>query len=228
MSLRRPSYFTLIGSLPHLPAPGRADRLPINRQRLAQRFAMLDEDETRALSTAAELLVWQRAASFESDSQVARRYREALRELTHPGLRALVEYLMEVRTLLAALRRRERGDGVPAGGAPWGVGPRAAWIERHWEKPDFGLGAVHPWIAAARDHLAAGRAEELERLQIDLLWKYLDRIAVPDPFSFDAVFAYALKWHLLDQSLTRDPQAATERFRQMVEEVSHELEQDVA
>jgi hypothetical protein len=228
MSPARRSYFTLIGSLPHLPAPERADRLPINRQRLAQRFAMLDDAETRELELAAELLVWQRAASFDSEAEVVRHYGESLRRLTHPGLRSIVEYSMELRTVFAALRRKQRGGGPPAEGESWGVGPRAAWIERYWDKADFGLGAVHPWIAAAREHLAAGHAEELERLQIDLLWKYLSRIAAPDPFSFDAVIAYALKWHLLDQSLARDPEAATERFRQMVEEVSHELEQDVA
>ena len=228
MSGRRRSYFTLIGSLPYLPAPGRADRLPLNRQRYAQRFAMLGDDEKRQLESAAELLVWERAAAFATDAEVVERYATVLAEISHPALRAFVEQWMERRTILAALRRRQRGESAPPVGAPWGVGRRVGWIERQWDKPDFGLGATYPWIVAAREHLAAGRAEDLERQQIDLQWSYLNRVAEPDPFSFDAVFAYAMKWHLLDQWLTHDPEAATERFRQMVEEVSHELEQDAA
>lgn len=220
-------YFTLIGSLPHLPAPDRAERLPINRQRLLPRFAMLDERETRDLALAGDLLFWERSAAFESDAEVNRRTTWSLREISHPGLRRFVEYWMELRTVLAALRRQARGMGATSEGETWGVGPRALWIERNWDQPDYRLGAVHPWIGEARELLAAGRAEELQRLETDLLWKYLSRVAEPDPFSFDAVYAYRFKWYLLDRWLARDPEAATERFRHLVEEVSHELEQDV-
>ncbi len=227
MNLRRKSYFTLIGSLPYLPAPGRAERLPINRQRLKPRFGLLEAQETRELSIAGDLLFWG-SASFETDAEVMRRYDESLREITHPGLKSFIDYCMELRTILAALRRREKGMGAPTGGESRGVGPHALSIERNWDKPNFRLGAIYPWLAEAQESLSAGHAEDLQRLQIDLLWKHLSRVAELNPFSFDAVFAYRFKWHILDQWLSRDPQEAAQRFRHLVEEVSHETQQNVA
>lgn len=228
MNLRHKGYFTLIGSLPPLPAPDRAERLPINRQRLEPRFGMLEAQEARELSIAGDLLFWERSASFGTDAEVVRRYQEVAQEITHPGLMAFVEYWMDLRTVLAALRRQERGNGPPGSGELWGIGERARWIERNWDKPDFQLGAAYPWLAEAREHLSAGRAEDLQRLQTNLLWKYLSRVGDSAPFSFDAVFAYRFKWHLLDRWLSRDPEQATDRFRTLVEEVSNETEQDVA
>ena len=221
-------YFTLIGSLPHLPEFGKAVRAPINRQRLTQRFGSLGAEETRELEAVAGLLLWERSVSFENDAEVMQRYGEVLGQIEHADLRRFVQYWMEVRTVLAALRRQKRGEGVPSPKEVWGAGPRALWIERHWDKPDFALGAVHPWMAAARDHLAAGRAKDLQALETGLVWRYLDRIAEPDPFGFGAVFAYAFKWHLLNRWLSHNPAAATERFRNLVEEVCHELQQDDA
>lgn len=224
MNLGFDGYFTLIGSLPYLPEPDRAERLPINRQRFETRFGMLEPDEARELEIACDLLLWERSSSFATDAEVVSRYEWTLQELTQPALRSFVEHWMEIRTVLAALRRQQRGEGPPTEDEAWGVGPRVRWIERNWDKPDFRLGAVHPWIEPARQLLAGENVEELQRLQTNLLWKYLTRIAETDPFSFDAVFAYKFKWHLLDRWLSRDPEAATNRFRHLVEEVSHELE----
>ena len=131
MSRGYQGYFTLIGSLPHLAAPDQAERLPINRQRLEPRFAMLEEQEANDLSLAGSLLLWEHSGSFESESAVVDRYEECLREIRHSGLKAFVEFWMELRTVLAALRRKAKGGKAPAHGEKWGVGPRVGWIERH-------------------------------------------------------------------------------------------------
>jgi hypothetical protein len=225
MSVAR-EYYTLIGSLPYLPDPKRAARSPINRQRLAQRFGSLGEEETRELEGAANLLLWERSVAFDNDAQVVRYYRELLGQIEHVELRRFAEYWMELRTVFAALRRKQLGMGAPTRGEEWGIDPRAMWIERHWDRPDFGLGSVHPWMAEAREHLEAGHAKDLQALQTGLVWRYLDRASQGQPFGFAAVFAYVFKWHLLNRWLSHDPVAATERFRDLVREVCHEFEQD--
>ena len=51
--------------------------------------------------------------------------------MTDPGLRRFVEFWMELRTVLAALRRKKRGLGAPSRDETWGIDPQALWIERH-------------------------------------------------------------------------------------------------
>ena len=217
-----------MGGLPHLPAPGQAERLPINRQRLAQRIRLLRPDQQEQLRQVADLLVWERLASFETDAEVMQRYHEVLAGIRDDALRQFVHHWMAIRTVLAALRRRAAGRPAPTRGETWGIDPRARWIEGHWDQPDFGLAAACPWIVEAREHLAAERAVELDALQTRLVWRYLDRLAEPDPFGFAAVFAYAFKWHLLNRRLAQDPVRATERFRDLVKGACDELQQNVA
>ena len=218
----RKRYYTLMGSLPHLPPPGVAERLPINRQRMRQRLQSLDGEDFRNLAIAAELLVWERSPSVQTDADAVRRYRQSIGEVTHTGLRSFLEHMMAQRTIMAALRRKQQGLYPPSREEVWGFEPLASWITRNWNRSDFGLGARFPWIEEARGHLEQGRARELQDVQTRLLWSRLSRIADAEPFSFDAVFAYAARWHLLDRWLAQDPVAAGERFRSLVVEVTHE------
>ena len=77
---------------------------------------------------------------------------------------------MNLRTILAALRRRHRGErkrpATRVGSRPTG----SAHIETNWAHPDFKLGHIFPWISPARQHLENGESAALEELPMDLVW----------------------------------------------------------
>lgn len=211
-------YFTLWASLPALPDFTLADRLPINRQRLDARMNMLDDDDHRQLFTAGPLLAWDREAVARVDQQLAREYAAARPRLRNEVLRHFVDGQLENRTILAALRRRRLGQQSPLDRSAWGVGPRVRWLAEHWDEPNFSLEAPLPWIRQARDCLESGDAVELQRTMLDLAWRELGRIMERFPFRFEAVFAYAFRWGILNRWLAHDTEAAIERFRELVTE----------
>lgn len=215
-------YYSLIASLPWLPHFERAERLPINRQRLEKRLKSLQPDDARSLFLAEDFLVWQRMTPMKTNMEVAYQYSNVLRQIAHPGLKQLIEFSMEQRTIIAALRRQHLGLGPPVNGETWGVGGRVLWIESHWDTSDFGLAKVYPWIPETREYLTTENAKGLERLQTNIQWKFLSHKAESDPFGFEEVYSYVFKWHLLNQWLSYDAVTAKERFKNLVLEVVNE------
>ena len=218
MTSRR--YFTLMASLPPLPRLERAERLPINRQRLEERLTMLEDEDSEVVQTAWDYLLWQRQPIDRTDAEVARFYREITTSPSHPTLIKLIEFRMTERTLMVALRRRRRGLGPPKAGEPWGVGPWVRAIENGWDATDFKLGSVFPWIDEARRRLEADDSLGLQQLLMNLVWDHLVAIGEKDPFSFDALLAYLFRWDILNRWLTHDPPTAQRRFEALLAEVT--------
>jgi len=212
----RQRYYTLVGSLPRLVHFERAERLPINRIRLDQRLTSLDPSDATELSLAEALLEWQRYPLTYSDEQLAGHYREAMVRISNPDLRQFIELRMDQRSVLAALRRRHLGHGAPEQGEFWGIGPSCRWIEDHWERPDFELQRMHPWIPEARAKLRDDDAKGLQRLVMDGAWDRLGRIADDHPFGFEEVFAYVFKWDIVNRWLSNRADAATKRFQELI------------
>lgn len=211
-------YYMLVSSLPRMVPFERAERLPINRQRLEQRLLNLDPDHAAQLAEAQRIVEWRQQPMGRSDEQALALYRQVLERLTDPALRAFVQFRMEQRTVMAGLRRRHRGDPQPVAGEIWGVPSRADWLRRHWETPDFGVGSQFPWLDEARRLLDARAALELERLLMSVVWRRLGAIADSRPFGFEAVFAFVFRWDLVNQWLCYQAEAAVGRFRELVTE----------
>lgn len=215
-------YYTLVGSLPHLPHFERAEWLPISRLKLEQRLKMLAPEDAEELARAETLAAWQMTlAKPRTDAAMVARYREAMETTRQPALRDYLEYRLGLQTLVAALRRRKAGLPAPARGELWGVGPWVETILAHWHEPDFHLAVIHRWLPEARQHLDDRNALALERLLMDVVWQKLSRIAESDPFGFEAVFAFVFKWDILRAWLARDPAAAKTRFQELIKEVIH-------
>ena len=215
-------YYALVASLPRLVHFERAERLPINRERLDRRLRDLTPSHFEQLLLAERLVEWRRQPHGRTDAEVVRAYPQVMARLDEPCLRDLVAFRMEMRTLVAALRRRAAGEPAPAPGEPWGVPPRAEWVRRHWEEPEFGLGTHHPWLADARALLEAREARALERLLFDVVWRRLERVADDEPFSFDAVVRFVFRWDLVARWLAHEPAPAVERFRALIAEAMGE------
>jgi hypothetical protein len=217
---RQRQYIALLASLPPLPRFDRAERLPINEDRLAVRLRMLEGEDMAMVERVASFLAWQRQPVERTDAQVVTIFKEIVPVASeNPSLMAMIEFRMTERTIMAALRRRHRGMSAPTPGEEWGVGSWVQHIERNWEDPDFKLGKILPWVPQARQYLEAGETLALERLLMTLVWQRVDRLTENDPFGFEDVLAYLFKWDILQRWLSYDRDAARVRFDNLLTEV---------
>jgi len=221
---RQNQYYTLVASLPRLVRFDRAERLPINPQRLGERLRMLEPEDGEVVDRAVALLAWQGRPMARTGGEMAVEYGRLAELMDRPALKGVFEFPVNLRTVMAALRRRHRGLPVPEAGEPWGVGPLARHIERNWGEVDFGLTALYPWIPRARALLESGEALALERLLMSLNWERADRLAEGDEFGFEAVLAYLFKWDLVKRWLSHNGEAAKARFEELVSGVIDEKE----
>jgi hypothetical protein len=221
----RQLYITLLASLPPLPRFDRTERLPITRERLHQRLSMLTPDDAHLFEHAAEFLAWQRQTAIRTDQEMIAVVKKMEEHIAQPKLRSILDFPIDQRTIMAALRRRFRGFQAPASGEPWGVGRYVNHIEHNWEDPHFKLSAVYHWIPQARTHLEAGETLALERLLKNTLWDHVDRSVPPYEFGFSAVLVYIIKWDILDLWLSYDIEDAQTRFDELVTEVTDEQPQ---
>jgi len=215
-------YYTLVSSLPHLAHFERAERVAINRSRLDQRLTMLREDHARELGAAEALIMWHRQPRARTTAQIVEQYRRTLATVANDSMRAFVAFRMDMRTAIAALRLRHRGEPAPASPAELGVGPRCALILANWDAEDLGVRGIYPWIVEARAHVEGSRPVDMERLVMEVAWHRLTRIGDLDPFGFEGVFSYVFKWDITNSWLSHDAEAATVRFKELVTEAISE------
>lgn len=221
----RHQYFMLMASLPALPPFDQAERLPINRERLTSRQTMLTSEDSVLVESAATFFSWFRQPASRSDAEMVATYKRMAQIIEERGLWPLFELPVNLKNIIAALRRRLRGHPAPKHGELWGVGPLVSHIERHWDNPDFKLVAVYPWIPRVRTALEKGTALELERFIMGLVW---DRFNLPlpgGPFGIEALVAYLFKWGIVQQWLAYDKDHAQKRFEELVAEVSDEWDE---
>lgn len=226
-----PRYTTLMASLPPLGGLFEAREPAISRLKLTSRIRLLHPDDRRSLDRATGILSQSllpqvddeeegRAglASAAADALLLEQARRFFAEERQPLLRHLVRHRLDQRTIVAALRRRHRGESEPPRGQAWGFGPLVPTIERHWSQPALGLAGVFPWIPEAVRLLETNDLIALERLLFSLIWRELDRVGQGHHFDFEAVVVYLSRWSLVERWSNYDAGTAARRFRQLVEE----------
>lgn len=213
-------YYQLVASLPALPGFRHARLMPLSRRRLEERLDLLHPDDLADIRRAERLVSWRRQPVTRTTAQIIDLYEEVMATARNRELRSIVEFRMNMRTVMVALRLKRRGRSVPSGA--WGVGPYVRMIQSRWAEAEFGLDAVFPWIPEARAVLDQGDAMGLEGLLMDLSWKRLSQIADRHPFKFEQVFAFAFKWDILHRWLSYDAEKARERFEELILEVTRD------
>lgn len=210
-------YAALLASLPyHGPLFG-AKQTPLSRIRLNQRLALLDPLEAQDLSDARRLIEWAQQEPGMSDAEAVARARRLIDGITSPFVRELVTWRLEMRTLLAALRRRHRGERAPRD-RRWGFGRWVSRIAAHWNEPGFGLERAFPWLAEAARLLERGTPVELERLLLGVGWDHLERVSDGHYLDFEAVVIYVLRWDMIARWTTYDGDEAVRRFDELIEQ----------
>jgi hypothetical protein len=211
-------YFALMASLPYLPRFERAQRLPINRERLDARLAWLTPGDASTVRQAEQFLEWQRQPLERTDAQMVAEYGALMQRVRQTALRRMIEFRFGLRVALGALRRRRRGTGAPAPGEVWGAGPWVRQIERNWSDPEFRLAAQCPWLPQARALLERGETFALERLLMGVVWDHLGEVGRGHYFDLDAVLVYLFRWDILDRWLRYRRDAAATRIDQLATE----------
>lgn len=215
-------YYDLIASLPQMPHFAGAERLPITELRLIQRLKRLRPAHARQLQQAHALVRWRPEQMLgTTDESLVKAYSALMETDISLPLRDYVEFRMDQQTLIAAMRRQHDGLELPEGSRAWGVGPRVAFIRRHWETPHFGLASVFPWLRQARELFESGDALGLERLLMDVTWRRLTQHAERNMFGFESVFSYVFKWDLLQTRLACDADRGRIRFTELIDQVTH-------
>ena len=153
-----------------------------------------------------------------TDAEFLRQARELFATLESAFVKDIVNFRLELRSLVAALRRRRLGMAAPGDQEVWGCRRWLPSIRRQWQQPDFGLKMAVPWIAEANKLLESGDSAGLQRLQMELNWNHYRRVAGGHTFDFEAVVLYVLRWDMIDRWVRYDGQAAQVRFQKLVEE----------
>ena len=206
-------YYTLIAGLPHLPTHFDVERTPVSRPRLRQLLKQLADDDADTVHQLASFFSWDRQLIDQNDEDIRRRY-ELLMHNRQPLIRELVNHRINVRTIVAALRRRRDGLGPPTA-----VGELVEPIRRNWTDPTFLLGRRYPWIETFSEFMLAGETAKAERTLFEFTWRTWSQLAQRFTFSFEAVPLYVARWEIVDRWTSRDMSAGEQRFEQLTQEV---------
>ncbi len=211
------SYYMLVTSLPHLEPLFSTKQTPISRLKLDQRLALLEPEDAATLARIESLLLWGRLSMDQTDDDVVRRAHTVIARLDSDVLRGIVTARLELRTVVAALRRRQHGEATPAPGIRWGFGRWVDFIHRRWHEPHFGLERVYPWLTECKRLLDAGEVADLERHLLGVVWDQLSRVHAEHHFDFEAVVLYVLRWNIVARWSHYNGEAAVRRFARLVD-----------
>jgi hypothetical protein len=223
-----PPYVTLTASLPALGRLLAAKAPPINQPSLEHRLKALTPEDHREVTALRDVLSWTRLAMTESDPAFLARARRVEAGLRSEVLRGVLRDRLEIRTVVAALRRRHAGEDAPPAGEAWGYGRFVEIIRANWGAPDFGVGRSFPWVVAAREKLEAGDRTGFERVVLEAAWAAGTRRLAAHHFDLEAVVRYALHWSLVDRWARYDDDAATTRFGELLDGALTDLSQQMA
>lgn len=210
-------YTMLMTSLPYLGAPLTSRRPAISHIKLKRRLRVLTPGDAATLALIESVCNWEKLSAVKDDAAFAVRARRALAQLGDPLLNAIVLHRVELRSLVAAMRRRRRGLGAPAEHEKWGAGRWRATMSRNWDDPAFGLASVFPWAGEANRLMTGNETFALERLLSEVVWKELGRLSQGHHFDFVAVAAYVLRWEILERWTHYQAEHAQRRFGEIVD-----------
>ncbi len=210
----RSEYFTLITSLPPMPPALEHAELPVNWLRLEKRLDMLSSRDREIIARLERFLHWERRPEQHTDGGVIKAFEKIVTNIQYPLAHEIVTTLMDIRILVAALRRRQRDLAPPEPTGSWG-----RHIVRNWQRRNFGLGVRFPWLDELRGKLAEGNVMAAHRLITSVIWDYLRKLADRHNFDFEAVMLYLVRWDVVNNWVKQDREKGRKRFNQLTREV---------
>jgi hypothetical protein len=208
----------LMASLPPLGDLFGQNQTPLTEIQLRHRLKFLTDQDSKTLSQIEQLVRRSKQPAEWTDAQIVESAKALFDHLSSNTLKQAVEFVVNLRTIVAALRRRKLGENSPPKQSDWGYSPWIQRIERHWTEPDFGLGTVVPWVSKARRLWDDDDSVELERLILVESWKQFGRLSNGHYFDFAAVVLYVLRWSLINRRVNYDRETAQKRFNSLIDD----------
>lgn len=216
------AYYTLLTSLPHIDSLFDSKITPISRLQLDRRLSMLSQEDSDTLLKVEQLMHWSHLGEDVDEAALIRLAARLRSGLTSETLKDLVDWRLDMRTVIAALRRKMRGGQAP-GDPQWSYGSRYAYIRRNWSSPTLGLQHAFPWIPTVIECLDKQDYLTLEKTLLEAVWRKLDDIGRKHRFDFEAVIIYLLRWNLVARWTAYDSEQAMERFRELTDQALGEF-----
>jgi len=210
-------YVMLMASLPPLGDLFGQQQTPLTEVQLQHRLRYLIAEDSKTLSQIEQLVRRSKQPAEWTDAQIVGSTKALLDHLKSNTLKQAVEFVINLRTIVAALRRRRLGENSPPK-SEWGFSPWIKRIERHWTEPDFGLGSAVHWLPEARRLWDGDDSVELERLILVQSWKQFSRLSNGHYFDFPAVVLYVLRWSLINRRVNYDRENAQKRFNSLIDD----------
>jgi hypothetical protein len=211
-------YIMLMASLPPLGDLFGQQQTPLTEIQLHHRLRLLTDQDRITLSQIEQLVRRSKQPAEWTDVQIVKSTENLLAHLKSRTLKKAVEFVISLRTIVVALRRRRLGENSPPAQSDWGYSPWIKRIERHWTEPDFGLGTAVPWLPEARRLWDDDDSVELERLILVESWKHFSRLSNGHYFDFPAVVLYVLRWSLINRRVNYDREIAQKRFNSLIDD----------
>ncbi len=216
-------YTLLMASLPPYSSDLFSTRYPpVSRFQLQQRLKWLDDEDLSDLTKIQNILYWSEVKEVD-DLEFVEHAQRLLKTVRSDFLRQLIGWRLEIRTVVAALRKRlKHPDFMP----DKGVLGLTQWnwkIVQNWHVNDFTLSTHFPWLAEANQLLIDGRSFELEKFLLKTVWQYYDRQSQGHYFDFEAVIIYVLRWDVVYRWNQYNRTRARERFVDLLNNNVHEV-----
>ena len=210
-------YVELICSLPYLDNPFDRKRPPITAVQFRKRLNMLDFEPRELVNELAGTFYWGRLALDETDERIVRQATRIIDQLETPDIKEWQMWRMDLRTVIAALRRRKHGLPAPDRNTLWGYGHYVNHIRDNWNHPTFKLESRFLWLPEAKELLESGDSYGLERHLMSTAWNYYSRQQADEQYSLSDVWLYAVKWDLVDRWCLYNADVAKQHFEQLVQ-----------
>jgi hypothetical protein len=206
-------YYTLVASLPQLPPSFDAVRLPISAASLQQRLDLLAPQDRLTVERLTTFFVWDRQPLGRTDDDVWETYRNLQREIVNPLAKRVIDYRVDMRTIVAGLRMKRYDEGYPRGDRPV-----IDWIRHHWNEPFFGLARSYPWIEPFSTAVFAGEVLAAQQVLFHDLWKVWSRWAEDYHFRFENIVLYLARWEIVERWTSRNAEEGRHRFDDLLAE----------
>jgi hypothetical protein len=192
-------YIELLCSLPHLSNPFHVGRPGITQVQLQKRMNMLDLNDLRWINKLIGAFYWGGMDMQQDEQQLVARANRFLHALPYEDIREWLQWRMDVRTIVAALRHRRDGEESPEPDVVWGYGRYVRHIGQHWSSPSFGLENRFPWLPEVALNLQKGESYLVEKTLLSAVWNYYCAQQPQTSYGFSAVVLYVIKWDMVNR-----------------------------
>jgi len=212
-------YAMLMASLPpHALSLWDIKNKRLSSVQLERHLSVLNAKDRQTLRDIEIVLHWAKMPTIEEEQQLIKNTDQLLMELKNSFLHEVIVWRLNIRTIMASIRRRKLNRPIVDHQDYLGHGEIAAVIKKNWQVDDFSLAFRFPWIKEANQLFNNNETLALEKLLLHLSWQHYERLGQGHYFDFEAVVIYVLRWDIINRWAQNDEQKAMQQFELLVEQ----------